>query len=437
MDSTPSPTTAQPSKRQKVSQSATPYQAMQHDSAAASTAPEALLQTPSSSQPSAVTPSQRFSHASPTTYVRHGSASRTVQKMDVGLSEADTTGIISPSNRAIAIGKYVCPPPSSQPGFERVVPSMGLLAFITLLRYSRRMRDTQLSLYSAEMVRESALDKEFSDAMAICLKLLAMALLGWTEFTLPQLLPGVYLDPSLRDKKFLVPYGKQLHAGMRLAQKPSPADVKAMTAEQREAIIASAQKRDFEAEVQIGFVGTGNDGVDSQITLVEATADHRAWALSIQSKQDLAAVKTYETCPEMLDSMQSDCGDLYKLPQLHPEWVEWHSKPKSSSRGDEKGKAAQGSRTSKPLPACSPSTQTWDEDDPEQRVIYAYVSDRLFSSKQEALREKLLQAGHPWIQRMIILCHGDHAAWYARTGALLRFLRALVTKSKDVRDLVR
>jgi hypothetical protein len=79
----------------------------------------------------------------------------------------------------------------------------------------------------------------------------------------------------------------------------------------------------------------------------------------------------------------------------------------------------------------------WDEEDPQQRVIYAYVSDRLFSQKQEDVRKGLVKAGHPWMQRLIILCQGEQVAWHARTGALLRYIRQTVLMHKDVRKRLR
>ena len=67
----------------------------------------------------------------------------------------------------------------------------------------------------------------------------------------------------------------------------------------------STQHKELKQVLQIGFVGTGNNGIDSLVVLVEATADHRAWALSVLSKQDLGASKTYKTCPDMPDFMES------------------------------------------------------------------------------------------------------------------------------------
>ena len=48
---------------------------------------------------------------------------------------------------------------------------MSIMAFAELMRQTNLMRDDDLSLFSDQMVRESALDKEFVDTMSLCMKL--------------------------------------------------------------------------------------------------------------------------------------------------------------------------------------------------------------------------------------------------------------------------
>ena len=178
--------------------------------------PAAACSTPSTPRSATPGPLERTT-SSPTTLLRPGSASRSVQKLPLGVSVADNTDIF-PSKQALAICDHVCTAPSSEPGRELVIPSMGILSFVMLLRSAGLTKDSDLSACSEDMVRESALDKEFSVAMALCMKLIAMAILRYSDFSLPEVLPGVTIDEELAKKRFLVPYG-QLNVGKRLGHK--------------------------------------------------------------------------------------------------------------------------------------------------------------------------------------------------------------------------
>ena len=420
-DNAPGAGSPQPVKRPKVSQQdSAPSQAgarPRRSPATGDPGPAAACSTPSTPHSATPGPLERTA-SSPTTLLRPGSASRNVQKLHLGASVADNTDV-SPSKRALAICDHVCPAPSSEPGRELVIPSMGILSFVTLLRSAGLMKDSDLSAYSQDMVRESALDKEFSDAMALCMKLIAMAILRYSDFSLPEVLPGVTIDGELANKRFLVPYG-QLKVGKRLGHKLDAASTQIRINEISADIIKSQQHMDLEKDLKIGFVGTGNNGMDSCIVLVEAADSKRAWAISIQSKQDTSATVTYDTCRGILESMQCDLKATHKLPQLQGHWQSWHSSSKGASKGNSNGK---GGSKSGAFPGGSPSAEGWDESDPQQRVIYAYVSDRLFSKEQDAVRRELLERGHPWMRRVVILCKWKQVAWYTRTGALLRYIR--------------
>ena len=117
--------------------------------------------TPRSALPEAL---QRRA-SSPIAVLRPPSASRTVQRMPLGPSVADTTEM-SPSRLALAICDHMCPAPSSKPGQEPMVPTMGILAVATLLRLAGHLRRGDLNVFSQEMIPESSLDKEFSNAGA-------------------------------------------------------------------------------------------------------------------------------------------------------------------------------------------------------------------------------------------------------------------------------
>ncbi len=78
------------------------------------------------------------------------------------------------------------------------------------------MRSEELSVFSDELVRESAMDREFADAMAPCQKLEMLATLGRGTFRLPELFSRLAVDPHLKEKEFLVPPGR-LFLGRRSA----------------------------------------------------------------------------------------------------------------------------------------------------------------------------------------------------------------------------
>ena len=338
----------------------------------------------------------------------------------MGPSAAETAEVLTPSKLPLAIRNHMCPEPSAEPGHEPVVPSVGILVIATLLRMAGLFKDSDLHVYSALLDRESPLDKEISDANALCLKLMALALLGHTTFTLEDVCPGLPIAEKLRTKRFLVPYGMlSAGKGVRQGDKLTEDELKEKIDSIRQAIIASQDSKDLGPELSIGGVGTGNDGKDAFIVLVEADGEKRAWCLCVQSKQDIGRKPSYDTCRSIFRTMCLDLKGSHRLLGLQGSWATWHD-GKSDS-----------------MPAGSPSTEQWDEADWRQRFIYAYVSDRLFSSAQASVRSELMSRGHPWMERVLVLCKGEQSAWYGRTGALLRTLRLAVLRYKNVRDMLR
>ena len=177
--------------------------------------------------------------------------------------------------------------------------------------------------------------------------------------------------------------------------------------------------------LEIGFVGVGNRGKDSLLVLVEAGDMSRAWGLVVQTKQCLAAEDEYETVSGILKAMHSDLKDTHTLPQLPTDWVTWQKQARAGAA----------------LPEVDPSGAAWDEDDCDQRVIYGFISDRLFSDQQENIRQKLVSRQHPWntalMRRVLIVSQYEQACWHSRTGALLRYIRAAAQKNKKFRNGLR
>ncbi|CAL8471111.1 g10653 [Coccomyxa elongata] len=222
------------------------------------------------------------------TSIRGVSGSGTVQRHPVGLCEADVKGS-TPARLAMAVVDHMCPVPTVAPGTEAVQPSMGVLAFTTLLRETVLLRSEELSVFSDELVRESALDREFADAMAPCQKLEMLATLGRRTFRLPELFSGLAMDPHLVELEFLVPPGR-LSAGE--GRRDAHALSKAQTLETIEcicaAIVAAADRLasnpcDSVAveALEIGCIGVGNKGKHSMVVFVEAEDRSRAWGLVV------------------------------------------------------------------------------------------------------------------------------------------------------------
>ena len=355
--------------------------------------------------------------------------SGTVQRLPVGLCEAGGKGL-TPARLAMAVVDHMCPEPTRAPGKEGVQPSMGVLAFITLLQETEFMRGEELSVFSPELIRESASDREFADAMAPCFKIEMLSTVGRRTFKLPELFPGLEIEPHLAEKDFIVPPGR-LSAGE--GRRDAHALSKAQTWETMEQIrlatvaaanrLASSPGDSVAADaLEIGFVGVGNRGKDSMLVFVEAEDSSRAWGLVVQSKQSLAAQQGYETVRGILRAMRSDLKDSHSLPTLHDEWLAWQNR---ESACDE-------------FPESSPSDEDWDEAAWDQRVIYGYVScDKLFTEQQEEIRKELMLRKHPWMRRVLIVSHNEQACWHSRTGALLRYIRAAAQKVKKVCDTLR
>ena len=377
------------------------------------------LSTPSTPLPARADSPMNRTASAPVPVMGAGSSSRMVQMSPVGPSAAEAAETLTPSKLPLAIQAHMCPEPSAQPGHEPVVPSLGILVIATLLRMAGLFKDSSLHVYSALLDRESALDKEISDANALCLKIMALALLGHMTFSLEELCPGLPIAENLRKKRFLVPYGMlSAGKGVRQGEKISADELKAKIEEIRAAIISSQESRDLSPELSIGSIGTGNDGKDAFIVLVEADGERLAWCLCVQSKQDTGRKPSYDTCRAIFQTMHLDVKGTHRLLELQGSWATWHE-----SKRDK-------------MPACSPSAQQWDETDWRQRFIYAYVSDRLFSSAQASVRSDLIDRGHPWMERVMILCKGEQKAWYGRTGSLLRTMRLAVLKYKEVRNML-
>ena len=169
---------------------------------------------------------------------------------------------------------------------------MGVLTGATLLQEFNMMRGEEKSVFSEELVRATAADKEIKDAMALCVKLEMLALLGRATSKLPELFLGLAMHSELTKKSFLVPPGRlSTGDGLQDTRALSSAQVGETIERMRSAIVAAVERLannpDDSVAVEIGFTGVGSTGMDSMIVLVEAEATERAWGLVIHSERSL------------------------------------------------------------------------------------------------------------------------------------------------------
>ena len=230
---------------------------------------------------------------------------------------------------------------------------MGVLTCATLLQEFDMVRAEENIVFSEELVHACAADKEIKDAMAPCVKLEMLALLGRSTFKLPELFSGLAMDSELADKSFLVPPGRlSAGDGLQDMRALSSAQVGETIKRMRSAIVAAVERLannpDGSAAVEsleIGFTGVGSTGMASMIVLVEAGATERAWGLVIHSERSSGARIEYETVPGILRAMRSDLEPSHQLPQLPEEWT---SLLETDSPDSE-------------IPDSSPSAAVWDE----------------------------------------------------------------------------
>eukprot|EP00243_Klebsormidium_subtile_P000145 TRINITY_DN10231_c0_g6_i1.p1 TRINITY_DN10231_c0_g6~~TRINITY_DN10231_c0_g6_i1.p1 ORF type:complete len:862 (+),score=122.26 TRINITY_DN10231_c0_g6_i1:277-2586(+) len=307
--------------------------------------PLALLPAPSSSSPPATagllasassplaTPPRRAFKDSP-----RSSPYRVLQERGPGeVLVRDETGLlasvtiesgknISPAKLGTVMKHALCPEPTTEPGQEPVHVTMGFFLFSLLLERMELIRDEDLSVFSESMIRESSLDKENTDIMAIALKLQALHLLGERTFGLKAAFPGLRVPADVRSKRFLVPPGPLTAGeGGRVNAQVSKEELLAKVAEiarkTRERVNSGRWGTD---SLDIGLVGPGNFGWDAFVVLLEDSPSRDPWVLFTESKQETSPKPGYATLKDVLRNLESDLRDTpYGPPSLPSEWVQW------------------------------------------------------------------------------------------------------------------
>ena len=341
--------------------------------------------------------------------------------LEVHTDAADGDEELSPRKTGLSDGYATCPPPSDKPGAGPAHVAIAPLTLAYLMSKAGLMDFDAVCAHSANTQRESSLDKELVDAWAVAIKLQALRLLGQETCTLADdVLPHVRIPERLGKRSFLVPRG-HLKVDTQRPEHQLTAKAIANKVLQIRANILKRMEDGVEwADLQIGFTGVGNDGLDTLVVLVDNTPEHHAWSIIVQSKQ--TTEEKYVTVVDIFRNFESDIRHTHRLPRPQPEvWATWHVK-------DPKAKA--GEKKTFPSFAISSVTAGDVHRDVKgkaqrsalslERLGYAFVSDGTVSAQQDALYARMVEAGHPWTDFIIVVSARHSCSWYGRMGALQR-----------------
>jgi hypothetical protein len=110
-----------------------------------------------------------------------------------------------------------------------------------------------------------------------------------------------FLEKHLAEKRFSVPTGL-LSVGKGKREAHVLGTALSMLRDVRDKILSS---HNLCKELDIGCVGTGNDGKASFIVLLENGFPRHAWSLVIQTKQEVSAVPSNDTCRGIIKSFDT------------------------------------------------------------------------------------------------------------------------------------
>ena len=345
-----------------------------------------------------------------------------------GEEEPSPQKVPSPRKAGLSDGFGTCPPPCAKPGAGRAHVAIAPLTLAYLMSKAGLMDFEAVCALSANTQRESSLDKELVDASAVAIKLQALCLLGEETCTLAKdVFPHLRIPDRLGKQSFLVPRGHLKVDTQRPKHQLSAEQIADKVMQIRANILRSMKPGAKWEDLQIGFTGVGNDGLDSLVVLVDNTPQHYAWSLIIQSKQ--TSREKYVTGHDIFNNFESDTRHTHRLPRPQPEvWAKWHDKDLEAKPGQKRA-----------FPNVEISSVVAGSVHPDvtgkvrrnalalQRLGYAYVSDGTVSAQQDALYARMVEVGHPWTDYIIVVsaCHSRN--WHGRMGALQRseFRRAV------------
>ena len=228
-----------------------------------------------------------------------------------------------------------------------------------------------------------------SDTKMWAMKTEGQRLFGRTRVSLRELMDGVALPETLRDRAFLSP---QAHLTLSGAQRTGPSVTAAQLTSfvqkvQQDSLVSMQPEKppSWSGVVRVGTVGLGSQGALSVLVLLDE--QQQPWTFFIRAQQ--ADDSTATTVKHVVCSLEDDLSGFTTLPQLSPAaWANWHRGADDVPTVSVQAIVAAAAEKSAKLPF--------------DRVVYIYVSNSTLSPAEESTLSQADMAGHPWLQHTII-----------------------------------
>ncbi|CAL5225183.1 g7965 [Coccomyxa viridis] len=164
-----------------------------------------------------------------------------------------------------------------------------------------------------------------SDTKMWAMKTEGQRLFGRTRVSLRELMDGVALPETLRDRAFLSP---QAHLTLSGAQRTGPSVTAAQLTSfvqkvQQDSLVSMQPEKppSWSGVVRVGTVGLGSQGALSVLVLLDE--QQQPWTFFIRAQQ--ADDSTATTVKHVVCSLEDDLSGFTTLPQLSPAaWANWH-----------------------------------------------------------------------------------------------------------------
>ena len=257
--------------------------------------------------------------------------------------------------------------------------SMSPLVVAELLRDLKLVDDYFSDVIDALMMQDASLERAFSDARMLALRLEAYRLQKEKIVELQCLLPELYLprplimESAINARRFLVPQGHLKILEAQCTPRLTPAQLKGMVQDIKRATLASMQAQESALQgeqVVVGSTGVGSKGALSMLVFLDDR--QMPWIFFIHTQQP--GDNEVKTMKDVLCHLEDDLKELIALPELSPPaWKAWHQTADELPTEVLQAQSASGTEESAKLPF--------------DRVVYMYVSNSMFPScENQALR---------------------------------------------------
>ena len=220
---------------------------------------------------------------------------------------------------------------------------------------------------------------EGSVAQMWVMKMEGYGVQGRTTVRLQELMQGVALPETIPDIACIVPQGRLALSDVSMLPEKPPL---------------------LSDPVVIGAVELGSQGDLSMFVLLDE--QEQPWTFFIRTQQ--ADESTATTVKHVVCSLENDLSEYSALPQISPvAWTNWHhgldNVPTVSVQATGVAAAEQSAKV------------------PFDRVVYMYVSISTLSPSEESTLRQAMAAGHPWLQRTVVLSSHMRNGYFRRMGA--------------------